>query len=149
MTSTPNGSPPCSTWSKPIATSWKTHARKSSSPAGTSCFVRAPDLGVIGTCALQKTGAAEFELTKIGVRAAARGRKVGEFLLRAILWRARELQAEKLYLLTNSLCAPAIHLYEKVGFRHDADIMREFGARYRRCDVAMRHTAVSQQDYRL
>lgn len=34
-------------------------------------------------------------------------------------------------------CAAAIHLYEKLGFVHDAEIMRLFGARYERCDVAM------------
>jgi GNAT superfamily N-acetyltransferase len=68
----------------------------------------------------------------------ARGRKAGEFLLRAVLRRARSLGADRLYLLTNAACAPAIHLYEKLGFVHDAEIMREFGARYERCDVAMR-----------
>ena len=30
-------------------------------------------------------------------------------------------------------------LYEKLGFRHDADIMTRYGARYQRCDVAMRY----------
>ena len=39
---------------------------------------------------------------------------------------------------TNSSCAPAIHLYEKLGFVHDAEIMRRYAARYERCDVAMR-----------
>ena len=73
----------------------------------------------------------------MGVRPSARGRKAGEFLLRAMLRRAAELRAETLYLLTNRLSAPAIHLYEKLGFVHDADIMERFGRRYARCDVAM------------
>jgi hypothetical protein len=30
-------------------------------------------------------------------------------------------------------------LYEKLGFAHDAQIMSDFGARYERCDVAMRY----------
>ncbi len=34
--------------------------------------------------------------------------------------RAKALGADPLYLLTNSRCAPAIHLYEKAGFQHDA-----------------------------
>ncbi len=107
-------------------------------PGGDILFVAHADLGVVGTCALQKTGERQFELTKMGVLESARGRKAGEFLLRAVLRRARSLRADRLYLLTNAACAPAIHLYEKLGFVHDAEIMREFGARYERCDVAMR-----------
>ncbi len=75
----------------------------------------------------------------MGVREAARGHKAGEFLLRAVLVRAEELGAKELYLLTNSKCEAAIHLYEKVGFVHDAEIMRDFGARYARSNVAMRY----------
>ena len=67
------------------------------------------------------------------------GLKAGEFLLRAVIARARELNAETLYLLTNSRCAAAIHLYEKLGFIHDAGIMRDYGADYARCNVAMRY----------
>jgi DNA-binding MarR family transcriptional regulator len=106
-------------------------------PGGDILFAEAGDLGVVGTCALQKTGENQFELTKMGVRETARGLKVGEVLLEAAIARAGELGAETLYLLTNSKCAPAIHLYEKLGFVHDADIMARFGARYARCDVAM------------
>jgi DNA-binding MarR family transcriptional regulator/N-acetylglutamate synthase-like GNAT family acetyltransferase len=108
-------------------------------PGGDILFVEAEGLGVVGACALQKTGEHQFELTKMGVLESARGRKVGEFLLQAMLTRAEELGAETLYLLTNADCAPAIHLYEKVGFVHDADIMRDFGVRYQRCNVAMRY----------
>lgn len=106
---------------------------------GTILFVEAAGLGIVGTCALQKSGATSYELTKMGVRESARGRKAGEFLLAAVIARARALGAEPLYLLTNAKCAPAIHLYEKLGFRHDAGIMAKYGARYARCDVAMRY----------
>lgn len=108
-------------------------------PGGDILFVDAAGLGVVGACALQKTGERQFELTKMGVLDSARGRKAGEFLLAATIRRAGELGADTLYLLTNSICAPAIHLYEKLGFEHDAAIMRDFGARYERCDVAMRY----------
>lgn len=105
---------------------------------GTILFVEAEGLGVVGTCALQKTGPTSFELTKMGVLETARGLKVGEFLLAAVIERAQQLGADPLYLLTNHKCAAAIHLYEKLGFQHDAGIMAEYGARYQRCDVAMR-----------
>lgn len=106
---------------------------------GVILFVEAKGLGIVGTCALQKTGDSSYELTKMGVRASARGLKVGEFLLRAMIDRAMQLGAAPLYLLTNTKCAAGIHLYEKAGFQHDADIMARYGARYARCNVAMRY----------
>ena len=110
---------------------------------GVILFVEARGLGIVGTCALKKSGPTSFELTKMGVRETARGLKAGEFLLSAAIRRALSLEADPLYLLTNSLCAPAIHLYEKLGFQHDAEIMEKYGALYERCDVAMRYRPVS------
>jgi DNA-binding MarR family transcriptional regulator/GNAT superfamily N-acetyltransferase len=111
---------------------------------GSIWFAESDDHGLIGTCALMPVephagtpGA--VELTKMGVREDVRGRKAGEFLLSAVLQEARKRPDETLFLLTNSACAPAIHLYEKHGFRHDADIMRAYGCEYARCDVAMRY----------
>jgi DNA-binding MarR family transcriptional regulator/N-acetylglutamate synthase-like GNAT family acetyltransferase len=109
---------------------------------GDILFVAAEGLGIVGTCALQKTGPGRFELTKMGVLASARGRKAGEFLLRAVIARAADMGAETLYLLSNRKSEAAIHLYEKLGFVHDAEIMRDFGTRYERCDVAMRYRSV-------
>jgi DNA-binding MarR family transcriptional regulator/GNAT superfamily N-acetyltransferase len=106
-------------------------------PGGDILFVEAPGLGIVGTCALRRTGAREYELTKMGVTQAARGRKAGEFLLGAVIERAQALGCDRLYLLSNRKSAAAIRLYEKLGFVHDAGIMAEFGARYARCDVAM------------
>ncbi len=106
-------------------------------PGGTILFIEAEGLGIIGTCALQQTAPGRFELTKMGVSAAARGLKAGEFLLGVMIERARQMGAEQLYLLTNHKCAAAIHLYEKAGFNHDTAIMAQYGARYQRCDVAM------------
>ena len=106
---------------------------------GDILFVEAQGLGVVGACALQKTGERSFELTKMGVLEAARGAKAGEFLLKAVIARAEALGADPLYLLSNTKSEAAIHLYEKSGFVHDAEIMAEYGARYARCNVAMRY----------
>lgn len=108
-------------------------------PGGVILFVEAKGLGIVGTCALLKTGPRSYELTKMGVRESARGLKAGEFLLAAAIERAASLGADPLYLLTNAKCAAAIHLYEKLGFRHDAEIMATYGALYARCNVAMRY----------
>jgi N-acetylglutamate synthase-like GNAT family acetyltransferase/DNA-binding MarR family transcriptional regulator len=106
-------------------------------PGGAILFVEAAGLGIVGTCALKKTGESAFELTKMGVRASARGLKAGEFLLAATIARAKAFGAETLYLLSNRKSQAAIHLYEKLGFVHDAGIMARYGADYERCDVAM------------
>ncbi|MEI6643596.1 MAG: GNAT family N-acetyltransferase [Novosphingobium sp.] len=108
-------------------------------PGGVILFVEAEGLGVVGACALKPTGGTSYELTKMGVRESARGSGAGAFLLEAVIARAVQIGADPLYLLTNRTCAAAIHLYEKLGFRHDAGIMAEYGARYARCDVAMRY----------
>ena len=108
-------------------------------PGGVILFVEAPGRGVVGTCALKPTGGGGYELTKMGVWESARGTGAGAFLLEAVIARARQIGADPLYLLTNRDCAAAIHLYEKLGFRHDAGIMADYGARYARCDVAMRY----------
>ena len=101
-------------------------------------FVEDKDLGVVGTCALIKIEDGVFELTKMGVSERARGKKAGELLLASVLERAQAMGIASLYLLTNKKCAAAIHLYEKAGFEHDGEIMRRYGSRYERCNVAMR-----------
>lgn len=108
-------------------------------PGGDILFVEMEGVGVVGTCALQRTGPRSIELTKMGVRASARGLKAGEFLLRHAIARGVEMGADPLYLLTNRRCAAAIHLYEKLGFVHDAAIAARYASRYERCDVAMRY----------
>lgn len=104
---------------------------------GVVLFAETADLGVVGTCALMVSKDGWVELTKMGVLKSARGLKAGEFLLAKTLERAASLGMDRIYLLTNRKCAAAIHLYEKLGFVHDEEIMRKFGARYQRCDVAM------------
>lgn len=102
-------------------------------------FVESAELGVVGTCALMKIEEGVFELTKMGVLERARGRGAGERLLETALARASAMDIETLYLLTSSKCTAAIKLYEKLGFEHDARIMKKYGAAYARCDVAMRY----------
>jgi N-acetylglutamate synthase-like GNAT family acetyltransferase len=106
--------------------------------SGDILFVAVEGLGIVGACALMPAKhAGAFELTKMGVLDSARGLKAGEFLLAAVLERARQMEVETLFLLTNKRCEAAIHLYKKLGFVHDAGIMATYGARYERSDVAM------------
>lgn len=109
-------------------------------PGGAILFAEADGLGIVGTCALQASAPGRFELTKMGVLDSARGLGVGAVLLDAVIARAGTMGAELLYLLSNRKSAAAIRLYERAGFVHDAGIMANYGARYERCDVAMRYT---------
>lgn len=102
-------------------------------------FVSHPEFGVVGTCALLNTGQGNFELTKMGVLPHLRGAKLGEKLLQFVISRVQTMPIKTLYLLTNKKCEAAIHLYQKNGFVHDADIMTRYGTNYQRCDVAMRY----------
>ena len=106
-------------------------------PGGDILFVEAGSLGIVGTCALMRVEGSVFELTKMGVRSSARGLKAGEFLLKRTIERAMQMPISELFLLTNSKCAAAIHLYEKAGFVHDAGIMARHGKSYARANVAM------------
>jgi GNAT superfamily N-acetyltransferase/DNA-binding MarR family transcriptional regulator len=108
-------------------------------PGGEILFVEDPELGLVGTCGLLRTAPAEFELIKMAVVPEARGCGAGEFLLRATIERALAMGAERLFLLTNSKSEPAIRLYERNGFVHDAEILARYGQEYARCDVAMRY----------
>ncbi len=106
-------------------------------PGGDILFVEDPELGIIGTAGLLNMGNNVYELTKMGVTKSARGKNAGKYLLAAAIERAFAMGADKLFLLTNEISAAAIHLYEQLGFVHDAGIMAEYGAEYDRCNVAM------------
>ncbi|WOI54069.1 GNAT family N-acetyltransferase [Parvularcula sp. LCG005] len=107
---------------------------------GDILFAAVPDLGIVGTGALKPWDNGDLELTKMGVLEKARGRGIGEPLLRALIRRGEEMAPGRVFLLTNSRCEAAIHLYERNGFEHDAALLESAGRTYCRCDVGMRYT---------
>jgi len=102
-------------------------------------FAQHKDLGIIGVCAVKNFGDKWYELTKMGVLESARGLKAGETLLKRVLEDCNKSDIETLFLLTNSICKSAIHLYEKNGFIHDQGIKDKFNGLYQRSDVFMRY----------
>ena len=72
----------------------------------------------LGCVALQPGAGGVFELSKMAVAPAARGQGLGRRLLEAAVERARQLGATSLFLGSNRRLAPAVHLYESVGFEH-------------------------------
>jgi N-acetylglutamate synthase-like GNAT family acetyltransferase len=109
---------------------------------GAILFVEAEGHGIVGAGALRWDTPGQLELTKMGVKSDLRGLKAGEFLLNALIERAIVMQPERLFLLTNKQCEAAIHLYEKAGFEHDAELLAAARHHYDRCDVAMTYRPV-------
>ena len=90
---------------------------------------------VVGCCALIPIKPGEFELAKMTVSDGARGHGIGRRLLVFAIAVARVLNARRLYLESNTKAAAAVHLYEKVGFRHMASPDR--ASKYARANVFM------------
>jgi ribosomal protein S18 acetylase RimI-like enzyme len=58
----------------------------------------------------------DYELAKMAVDPRFRGRGIGHQLGAAIIERARRLGAKTIFLESNTILAPAISLYRKLGF---------------------------------
>ena len=88
-----------------------------------------------GVCALMPSEQSEFdfELTKMGVAPEFHRRGVGMALGKAILKKAREMGARRVFLESNTILKPAIELYEKLGFR---EFLGE-ASPYQRCNIQM------------
>lgn len=105
-------------------------------------FAKHETLGIIGTCAVKNFGDNWYELTKMGVLESSRGLKAGEILLKQVIKDTLKWKVDTLFLLTNSICKPAIHLYEKNGFIHDEGIRNKFTGLYERSDVFMKYVGL-------
>jgi len=89
----------------------------------------------LGTLALRHDGDGVFELTKMAVAPTARGRGIGRSLMGAALDLFHHLRGRELFLESSSKLAPALALYESVGFRHHP--APRAGSHYARADVHM------------
>lgn len=74
------------------------------------------DGNLVGSAALIKEHEGEFELAKMAVTAAYRGRGISKLLIETCLQKAREIGAKKLSLFSNHQLLTALKLYEKYGF---------------------------------
>ena len=94
---------------------------------GGEVFFALVDGKALGTCALRRADGDTYELCKMAVAPEARGRDLGDALMRAALATARERGARRMYLVTNSALGPALGLYRKHGF-----VITRSGPRWRR-----------------
>lgn len=88
---------------------------------------------VVGTCALLKMDDTTYELAKMAVADAAKGRGIGEQLGKAVIAEARRREARRVYLESNTVLEPAINLYRKLGF---VRVARQ-PSPYQRCNIQM------------
>jgi len=89
----------------------------------------------VGCCALAPEGPGEYEVAKMAVTEAYRGKGIGRKILERVIAEARAMGATHLYLETNSKLT-ASHLYESIGFRH-LPVERRRVSLYSRADVFM------------
>lgn len=89
----------------------------------------------LGTVALLHESDGVFELTKMAVDPAARGRGIGRALMQGALDTFRSMRGRELFLESSRRLAPALALYESVGFVHRP--APRPGSHYARADVYM------------
>lgn len=84
-------------------------------PGGEIFFV-VDNQEVMGTCAVIKHEPGVYEIAKMAVSPAARGRGYGDLLMEATMDFARRAAATKVVIVSNTVLTTAIRLYEKHGF---------------------------------
>ncbi|MGE8533862.1 MAG: bifunctional helix-turn-helix transcriptional regulator/GNAT family N-acetyltransferase [Chryseobacterium sp.] len=89
----------------------------------------------LGVCALIKMDDPDydFELAKMAVSPKAQGKNIGWLLGQAIISKAKDSEASKIYLESNTLLKPAINLYYKLGFQK----VTGRSTPYQRCNIQM------------
>jgi GNAT superfamily N-acetyltransferase len=103
-------------------------------PGGQIFFVLDEHNQVQGTCAVLPHGVGSFEIAKMAVAPAARGRGYGDLLMEAAVSFAAEAGARQVIIVSNTVLAPAIRLYEKHGF---VPVPLNPDGRYRRANIRL------------
>jgi len=117
------------------------HPEQAIIDAGGAIVFAQVDGETVGTCALLKEAPGVYELTKMGVESGWRGYGAGRLLIEALIGEFHRRRGRRLFLETNSKLAPAIALYESVGFVRQAQ--RRPDSHYRRSDVYMIYDAAA------
>jgi putative acetyltransferase len=85
---------------------------------GGRIFFAVRDGRAVGCCALLPMGRGEYELAKMAVAESARRGGIGRRILERIIAEVQASAGRRVYLETSNKLAPAIRLYESLGFRH-------------------------------
>lgn len=89
--------------------------------AGGGCiFLAKEEDEIVGTAGLWRENDEEYELVKMAVDPVYRGKGISKLLLDKCLAEAKQLNAGRIILFSNSQLKTALKLYEMYGFRHVA-----------------------------
>jgi N-acetylglutamate synthase-like GNAT family acetyltransferase len=99
---------------------------------GGSILMASCDKEMAGTVALKYVEPGVYEFTKMAVDEKFRGQHIGLLLSEAAIIKARQSGAHKIILYSNTILAPAISLYRKLGFKEVP-----VDAVYKRSDIKM------------
>ena len=94
------------------------HPKETILDGGGCIYLAKSDDKIIGTAGLVNAGNGVYELVKMAVAPAFRGKGISRMLLDKCLDKAKELNAKKIFLYSNSQLTTAISLYKKYGFIH-------------------------------
>jgi ribosomal protein S18 acetylase RimI-like enzyme len=119
-------------WMEPLDVQVLQHPDKYIIDKGGKIFMAMVDREMAGTVALRYFSEGVYEFTKMAVAEKFRGKGIGRALADEAIEKARELGAEKIILYSNTILAPAIELYRKLGFREVP-----VDAVYKRSDIKM------------
>ena len=95
---------------------------------------------VLGTCAVLRHNAEDYEIAKMAVATAARGRGLGDLLMDAAVAFAREAGARRVVIVSNTVLEPAIRLYLKHGF---VQVPMTADGRYRRANIRLERSLLT------
>lgn len=90
-------------------------------------------VGVCALCPMPEESPYDFELAKLAVNNSIQRKGIGRRLCDAVINKARELGAGRLFLESNTRLKPAIALYRKLGFKE----LPEYHPAYARGDIQM------------
>jgi ribosomal protein S18 acetylase RimI-like enzyme len=99
---------------------------------GGAILMASCDKEMAGTVALKYVEPGVYEFTKMAVDEKFRGQHIGLLLSEAAIIKARQLGAHKIILYSNTVLAPAISLYRRLGFKEVP-----LDAVYKRSDIKM------------
>ena len=103
--------------------------------AGGEIFLAVLESQAVGVVALKRVDEAIFEFTKMAVDETRQGKGIGEKLAIVAIAKAREKNATKIILYSNTKLVAAINLYRKLGF-----VEVDLDGPYKRSDIKMELT---------
>ncbi len=94
------------------------HPREYILNKGGHIFIALYNGEVVGTCCLYKSTLPgyDYEMSKLAVSPKVQGKGIGHLLGKTAIDKALNMRAGKIFLESNTILKPAIHLYKKLGF---------------------------------